>query len=573
MSSPPSLSPVECFAKAIHFVSLAAVSNTRIAELVPKVAECFYSVSKQPNAKVPIKLSCSSANTIFDVPAATESHVKLLHRAISVLSLCAADCPEQVSILIPIVSVFMIPMDEVPSFPSTIDDGEIKTCILGRNDDNNMELVDRTLTHGRQDEAAQPGIEEQRKEEGHQPGQPKQVDRMTDDEFFQLDNLLSPEVTIKDLMKRAGPPYGNAPKTVFEATRLAISDVDGKELDQDLASSPSHASSCSFNASDSCDNQSPTSTMSHDSSQEIMKRRHRSDDLLSDRIPKKSKRHSTEPSDTGLATVAYGYKSTLSFALLLERFNAWKKFLNFKPTQACLPKDTYLAVIVTNTADSELLQTYKDENDCNSDVAAYLSVTKIVLIQRQDDTRAIMRYSISNLHKYPHGTLLINSEQERYFKEATRHLEVKVVKRGSDFEDTVNGIYVRYNDPDHMLNRLIGLLPKIAPIIDSSNSSARNVPSVSCGWSTANANEYKNNRINMVGSIAPFLTGDAIFSLDNGDKESIPGLVCSLLKSFTPCGRNPTPFFHSDPTMRMERAKMAKEFVRAFVGDQKYVFF
>mmetsp|Transcript_17203 Transcript_17203/g.32573 ORF Transcript_17203/g.32573 Transcript_17203/m.32573 type:complete len:465 (+) Transcript_17203:148-1542(+) len=38
---------------------------------------------------------------------------------------------------------------------------------------------------------------------------------MTDDEFFQADNLVRPDVSISDLMKRAGPPYGDAPKTTF----------------------------------------------------------------------------------------------------------------------------------------------------------------------------------------------------------------------------------------------------------------------------------------------------------------------------------------------------------------------
>jgi hypothetical protein len=176
----------------------------------------------------------------------------------------------------------------------------------------------------------------------------------------------------------------------------------------------------------------------------------------------------------------------------------------------CLPRDTYLAIIITNPAESEMLKFFKDEEGCDAEVVRYLSVTKVVLIPRQEDTKSLLSYSIANLHKYPHGTLLINTEQDKYFKEATAHLEVMLVDRGSQFDDQISGIHVKYDDPDHIGYKLIDLLKEIAPLMDPSCSSARKVPFVSCGWSTANAHEYKNNRSNMVGSIAPFLIAEEL---------------------------------------------------------------
>jgi hypothetical protein len=297
--------------------------------------------------------------------------------------------------------------------------------------------------------------------------------------------------------------------------------------------------------------------------------------VLSDRIPKRLKVGSLEPIMLDHCKPSYGLKSTLSFDILLHRFEAWKKFLSHKPNSKCLPKDTFLAVIITNPAESELLKNFRHQEGCNSEVAQYLSVVKVVLIPRLDETRSLLSYSIANLHKYPHGTLHMHTDQDHFFKEATAHLEVKVIERGMQYDDQMNGIHVKYNaDPDrYNATRMLTLLSHIAPLMDVSCSTARKVPSVSCGWSTANAHEYKNNRINMVGSIAPFLISGGINDLEQCHKRKIASMICSVIQAFSHCGRNPTPFFHSDPKMRSERAKLAHDFVKSLVGDKDSEYF
>lgn len=87
----------------------------------------------------------------------------------------------------------------------------------------------------------------------------------------------------------------------------------------------------------------------------------------------------------------------------------------------CVPTETYLAIIVTNPVESDLLKAFKrDEKGYNADVAQYLSI--FILIPRPG-IGEVMGYCIGNLHKYPHGTLHVDTEQDIYFKEATTQLK------------------------------------------------------------------------------------------------------------------------------------------------------
>jgi hypothetical protein len=86
---------------------------------VPTVAECFIAVSSRPNARTPLKLDLS-AEMAVKFPEGTDPHIILLHKAIRVLSLCAADCPVEVSRMNPIVSGYMISIMQPSCFPSTI---------------------------------------------------------------------------------------------------------------------------------------------------------------------------------------------------------------------------------------------------------------------------------------------------------------------------------------------------------------------------------------------------------------------------------------------------------------------
>jgi hypothetical protein len=131
MSPPSSLqtTPLDCFAQAIKLITLAAVIDQRInTELVPVFAESFVTVSRSPKARSPLFMNLQVQETSNGIPQGTNSHIVLLHKIIRVISVCTADCPHEVSRLIPLVTLLhMIPMQQVPeSFPSTIVDGEQK---------------------------------------------------------------------------------------------------------------------------------------------------------------------------------------------------------------------------------------------------------------------------------------------------------------------------------------------------------------------------------------------------------------------------------------------------------------
>jgi hypothetical protein len=284
------------------------------------------------------------------------------------------------------------------------------------------------------------------------------------------------------------------------------------------------------------------------------------------RIPKRVKSN-----DSCVAPVisnknqGYGIKSTLTFDLLLNRFESWKKFLGYKPSTKCLPSDTFLVVIMTNPAESEVMKAFKSEAGSNADLLAYLSVTKIFLIPRIDKVGDTMSYSIGNLNKYLHGSLHISSEQDQYFKEASAHLEVKVLEKGEQFDDPHNGIHIKFKDPDRGFRGIHSLANDIISLMDSSCSSPRKVPSTSIGWSTANAHLYKENRINIVGSISPFLIKSDIDDLSFPKRCTIVNIVCQAMKKFCHSGRLPTPFYHSDPNIRAERSKLAMEFMESLI--------
>jgi hypothetical protein len=87
-------------------------------------------------------------------------------------------------------------------------------------------------------------------------------------------------------------------------------------------------------------------------------------------------------------------------------------------------------------------------------------------------------------------------------------------------------------------------------------STTRKVPFVSHGWTVNNPkNAYKNNQWNMLGSIQPSIANGKISGLHPDDMDSIAGLVCEVIKEFSPCGICKTPYFHSDPAT-LQRAYM-----------------
>ena len=83
-----------------------------------------------------------------------------------------------------------------------------------------------------------------------------------------------------------------------------------------------------------------------------------------------------------------------------------------------------------------------------------------------------------------------------------------------------------FNTNDHS-----ALFPYLAPLMDVSVSKKRNIPAVSGGYSKSNAQEYRKNRVNIVGSYKPFLL-KSLDGIPSNIKKRIAILVCKTIELF-----------------------------------------
>ena len=253
----------------------------------------------------------------------------------------------------------------------------------------------------------------------------------------------------------------------------------------------------------------------------------------------------------------------ISFNTLSRCAKLFQKVLEYKPTSKVMPKDTYLAIIFFNSTGNSLYATMRYHNtDKDPVIAEFSSIERIVLVPRPID--GFMAYCISNLDGRSHGTIHKGTQQEKWFTEATSHIKVVTLKEGENFENVRWGIKIIYQDRYlySFKEQFVSLFPSIAKLmLDSSASSPRKVPAVSCGWSTANPNLYKNNRTTILGNIHPFMIETGIATLPSDKKEEVAAMVCRLVKGFSPINKLPSPFFHSDPYIQKARADMASDFL------------
>jgi hypothetical protein len=110
---------IDCFAEANKFILLAAAADARVAPLLRNATDSFLNVSAHAKARTHVKLG--TANPQVDYPPGTDEHVILLHKAILVLSLCAFECPREVSTLILHISEFMDPPRSDGFAPTIVD--------------------------------------------------------------------------------------------------------------------------------------------------------------------------------------------------------------------------------------------------------------------------------------------------------------------------------------------------------------------------------------------------------------------------------------------------------------------
>jgi hypothetical protein len=92
----------------------------------------------------------------------------------------------------------------------------------------------------------------------------------------------------------------------------------------------------------------------------------------------------------------------------------------------------------------------------------------------------------------------------------------------------------------------------------------RPIPYLSSGWTLTNCHEFKNNRVNILGSISPFVSDGGISTLHQIEKDKIIDLVCHVVHMFSPYCNQPYPFYHSEPGILQKRTEFALCFLATF---------
>jgi hypothetical protein len=583
-TTPSNTTPLDCFASAIKHIIDAATIDPRCASIVPKFAMAFSNIAKDPKAK-----ECLSANIAGPTAVNNDSShtpATLLLESMRVLSICAPSFGNQVSDLIPlIISVMSFPSP--PSgFASTGVNAETSAV-------SNSEKDGSTMLH---------------------PTGAEQPNNSDDNWAVSDDRKLPAEHSCTTLQQRVSRKQ-DAPKTC----NREVIPLDTNVSQEDTATIASRESFTQVNYSESSD--SVISSVSKTSIAKSTNKRNSdsAQQSLPDRIPKRQRippsanssytSHSSKSMNVEeqgvyvgpFASVAdardgatsnvnseevtaareramtdvnpEGPDRNISLKELRIRESYWKDVISYKPDSRCIPMETYLVIAVSSSGPDDtpyVLKKFEDEVALMKDkhLKAFLSIKRIILIERPVGADS-MYYCIPNLHKWMHGSLQRKTIQERYFKIATKHIyEIKTVRAGETYSDNDLGIHVRYQDRGPSLRKL---LPFVAQVMEPNSSSARQVPCISWGWSTANPNEYKNNRSNMFGSITPFLSDCGLRRLHQCDKDMIIDLVCYVIGMFSPYGIHPTPYYHSDPTIRRIREEFAGKFLSAVGRASKRV--
>ena len=305
--------------------------------------------------------------------------------------------------------------------------------------------------------------------------------------------------------------------------------------------------------------------------------------MASDPFQRSMQIRTREERNRAYSMTAEQQRESISLKDMLHRYEMWQDCLEYRPTTRCIPTETYLVIIITCNGPSDApffltkFQDYEEAKD--SKFKEFLSIKKIIMIPRPLGD-GYMYYRIPNLHKWLHGSLHYKSKQDILFRNATVHInDIVYVKPGQSYEEHDLGIKIIYQDRTHQdrveTPKIRELIPYVAHVMEPSSATARQVPCLSAGWSTANPNEYKRNRVNILGSISPFLTEGAMSSMEQAGKDMTIDLVCYMMRLYTPSGIHPHPFFHSDPNIMEMRGQLARQFLQklgmtSHVDDEKY---
>jgi hypothetical protein len=397
--------PLDCFATATKLVVDASLIDPRCATILPKIAVTYANVAKDHKSKV-----YHGPNTPSSMiqPDPTPEPITYLVEAIRVLSLAAPVYGSFVSILIPLIIGCMTQTE--PSGFAPIEVGA-ETSPMRTENSSAKEREEVATVSGHTTEPAS---------SSHR------------DSFMKERNNKVESKTISSCEEQSNSPEEdgrNADSTALSLKyRSAI--VASKEATIDQQEEP-------YNSADTTYSYSSNRVKRTERAEE--EKRH-----VFDRIPKRQKQQqpfkfhsrilapmnknrerydarcifhqegrtlhgkSWEEKNRAYSMTQY----TVPLNELKERHTYWQYVMEYRPSEKCIPTDTYLVIIITSNGPfdaPEVLKKYKDHEELkDSEFKEFLSIKKIIMIPRPLGD-SFMYYLIPNLHKWLHGSLHIQS--------------------------------------------------------------------------------------------------------------------------------------------------------------------
>ena len=223
-----------------------------------------------------------------------------------------------------------------------------------------------------------------------------------------------------------------------------------------------------------------------------------------------------------------------------------------------------LAICHTDCTNLHAKQLIKDNKGTSVSLGDFINITKVTVIPR---THHRIAYVMDYLHTNFHGTYILDPScaSSRIFGKIFDHIPINVIDYEQNGHDSPSdGVviktetmcddvatlsleleYVSFlpylyctitmtttNHSQSSFSNNRSLFPILCPFMDMSTSKERKTASFSSGYSNSNCHDYKNNRINQVGSYSPFLMDKDLLELPAEIRRRIAILICGTVKLF-----------------------------------------
>jgi hypothetical protein len=365
-STPKTL--IECFAAANNFIISAAAADGRVANLLPTATKLFLQVSSRPDARSPVKLG--AANPRADYPSSTDSHIVLLHKAILVLTLCAFECPKEVSQLILHISEVMDP-PKPDGFAPTIVGVETSLAVV---DMDKEKLVDLTVDTNEDQEVGDGEVSAANAKKKNKPGPIPNTSVRPSSSPSSLS--MEKRTDTKKRKDRRRKERDSSELTDTNSNELLLEQPIPKKKKTDrrmsdgtasLQSSPGSTTSSKMGAQDTRKKdrgkKTPTPRNSMSGDEGGLKKSRKKDDKTVQSSPSSIDVTSGDDEDESDQESETKNVGKINYKTVVHRCNLFKKVMEYKPTSKVIASETHLAIIYTNCYKGLYLRMRKENKD------------------------------------------------------------------------------------------------------------------------------------------------------------------------------------------------------------------